>query len=151
MACQRIVGEQAMSVLKISIPFLALTLLLLGCAHGNSEFYADAVLNRPMPPDGDARMRECAWIRSEIARQQGLAGVGATMATTPLMAAAYQAMAQRNVAALESRASNIQCTAAFGSAPAAAPASGQSFDQCFARCQQYTDRTKDQCFDACNK
>jgi hypothetical protein len=73
------------------------------------------------------------------------------MATTPLMAAAYQTMAQRNVAALESRAADIQCTAAFSSAPAAAPASGQSFDQCFARCQQYTDRTKDQCFDSCNK
>ena len=54
-----------------------------------------------MPPDDDARMRECTWIRSEIARQQGLAGVGATMATSPLMAAAYQAMAQRNIAAME--------------------------------------------------
>ncbi len=32
----------------------------------------------------------------------------------------------------------------------AAPAS-DSFDQCFSRCRQYTDRTKDQCFDACNK
>jgi hypothetical protein len=105
-----------------------------------------------MPPDDEARMRECTWIRSEIARQQGLAGVGATMATSPLMVAAYQAMAQRNIAALESRASNVQCTAAFSNAPATAPATiRQSFDQCFARCQQYTDRTKDQCFDACNK
>ena len=26
-----------------------------------------------------------------------------------------------------------------------------SFDQCFSRCRQYTDRTKEQCFDACNK
>jgi hypothetical protein len=26
-----------------------------------------------------------------------------------------------------------------------------SFDQCFTRCRHYTDRTKDQCFDACNK
>ena len=25
------------------------------------------------------------------------------------------------------------------------------FDQCFTRCRQYTDRTKEQCFDACNK
>jgi hypothetical protein len=32
----------------------------------------------------------------------------------------------------------------------AAPAH-DSFDQCFSRCRQYTDRTKDQCFDACNK
>ncbi|MCG6933833.1 MAG: hypothetical protein LJE57_09340 [Gallionella sp.] len=32
----------------------------------------------------------------------------------------------------------------------AAPASN-SFDLCFSRCRQYTDRTKDQCFDACNK
>ena len=104
-----------------------------------------------MPADDDARMRECTWIRSEIARQQGLAGVGATMATTPLMAAAYQAMAQRNIAALEARAANVQCTASFSNAPVAVPVTRPSFDQCFARCQQYTDRTKDQCFDACNK
>jgi len=26
-----------------------------------------------------------------------------------------------------------------------------SFEQCFSRCRQYTDRTKGQCFDACNK
>ena len=129
----------------------ALTFLLIGCAHNNTQSYADAVLNRPMPADEDSRIRECTWIRSEIARQQGLAGVGATMATTPLMAAAYQAMAQRNIAALEARAANVQCTAAFSNAPTAAPATKQSFDQCFARCQQYTDRTKDQCFDACNK
>jgi hypothetical protein len=32
----------------------------------------------------------------------------------------------------------------------AAPAS-DSFDQCFSRCRKYTDRTKAQCFDACNK
>ena len=36
--------------------------------------------------------------------------------------------------------------------PAALAAPAQdSFDQCFSRCRQYTDRTKDQCFDACNK
>ena len=74
----------------------ALTFLLLGCTHNNTQSYADAVLNRPMPSDDDSRMRECTWIRSEIARQQGLAGVGATMATTPLMAAAYQAMAAKH-------------------------------------------------------
>jgi hypothetical protein len=32
-----------------------------------------------------------------------------------------------------------------------APAADNSFDLCFKRCRQYTDRTKDQCFDACNK
>jgi hypothetical protein len=91
-------------------------------------------------------MRECAWIRSEMARQTSLAQIGTQMATTPMMAIAYQGMSRQNVAALEARASNIQCTAAFSSAP---PSEGSSFDQCFSRCMGYTDRTKDQCFDAC--
>jgi hypothetical protein len=140
-----------MSIIRKTGALLAVMFSLLGCAQGNSQSYADAVLNRPMPADDDARRQECTWIRSEMARQRGLAGVGATMATTPFMAAAYQAVAQRNVAALESRAANIQCTAAFSNAPVAAPTTGPSFDQCFARCKQYTDRSKDQCFDACNK
>jgi hypothetical protein len=125
--------------------------LLLGCAHSNSQSYADAVLNRPMRPDNDARMRECGWIRSEIARQQGLTGAGATAATTPFMVAGLPSgsAAERRGTGVKSR--NIQCTAAFGNAPAVARAAGPSFDQCFARCQQYTDCTKDQCLDACNK
>lgn len=136
---------------KRAIPLIALTFSLLGCAQSNSQSYADAVLNRPMPPDGDARMRECAWIRSEIARQQGLAGVGATMATTPLMAAAYQAVAQRKIAALEFKSLQHSMHGGVHQRACRRYAGGQSFDQCFARCQQYTDRTKDQCFDACNK
>ena len=61
------------------------------------------------------------------------------------MALEHQAAAQRNMAALESRAEDIKCAGAFPSAPAASagqPAS--SFDQCFPRCKQYTDRTNEQ-------
>ena len=35
--------------------------------------------------------------------------------------------------------------------PVQAGPTPHSFDQCFSRCRQYTDRTKEQCFDACNK
>jgi hypothetical protein len=35
--------------------------------------------------------------------------------------------------------------------PAQAAQTTNSFDQCFSRCRQYTDRTKEQCFDACSK
>lgn len=35
--------------------------------------------------------------------------------------------------------------------PAQAAPTTNSFDQCFSRCRQYTDRTKEQCFDACSK
>jgi hypothetical protein len=35
--------------------------------------------------------------------------------------------------------------------PVQAAPTTNSFDQCFSRCKQYTDRTKEQCFDACNK
>ncbi|MEO9038701.1 MAG: hypothetical protein ABI265_01610 [Gallionella sp.] len=36
-------------------------------------------------------------------------------------------------------------------APVQAGSTPNSFDLCFSRCRQYTDRTKEQCFDACNK
>ncbi len=35
--------------------------------------------------------------------------------------------------------------------PVQAAPTTNSFDQCFSKCRQYTDRTKEQCFDACNK
>jgi hypothetical protein len=132
------------SLIRCSL-LITVTVALSGCTHQPN--YAEQVLNRPLPQTDQERENECALIRSEIARQQSLAQVGGTMATTPLMALAVQASARNNIAALESRASNVECTAAFSSVPS----SSKVFDQCFARCQQYTSRTKEQCFDACNK
>jgi hypothetical protein len=141
-------GNTESNVRYTTLIFAVSILVLSGCASQNThQNYADSVLNQPMPPTDEARKQECTWIRSEIARQQGLAGVGASIATSPLMAAAYQATARRNIAALESRAANIQCSAAFSNAPVTN--SQPNFEQCFSRCQQYTNRTKEQCFDAC--
>lgn len=135
--------------MRYSILIFAVSVLALnGCASQSThQKYVDSVLNRPMPPTDEARKQECAWIRSEMARQQGLAGVGTSIATSSLMAAAYQAAARRNIAALESRAAIIQCSAAFSNAPVTN--SEPNFEQCFSRCQEYTNRTKEQCFDAC--
>jgi len=125
-------------------------MLALATSASAEGSYADSVLNRPLPRDNDERIRECNWIRAEMVRQQNILALARTTLTNPLAVLQVQVVAQQNVAALESRAANIQCSAAFSSA--AVPNSpSSSFDQCFARCQQYTDRTKEQCFDACNK
>jgi hypothetical protein len=91
---------------------------------------------------------ECGQIRAEIARQQSLAQMSGAASTTPMMAMGFQAVARKKIATLESRAADLQCTAAFSSTVAP---TGQSFDQCFERCQQLTTRTKEQCFDSRNK
>ena len=136
-----------------------------GCATQSRVSYAESVSARPIPTTEDGRVRECDWIRGEIARQQGIAEMGGAMATSPFMAAAYRAAAQQNIAALNARAANVGCYAAFSPRQSQAmPVPAQpsesrpvrdgaklSFDQCFARCQELTDRTKDQCFDVCNK
>lgn len=121
---------------------------LSGCVKPEPDHYAENVLNRPLPTTQDERQRECAALRTEIARQQSLAQMGYAVLQDPILAAGFQGAANNHVAALESRAANIQCTAAFSSA--ASVPTGQSFDQCFARCTQLTSRTKEQCFDSCN-
>ena len=111
--------------------------------------YANSVLTRPLPRDDNERMQECNWIRWEMAKQQNVVAVARTTLTDPVMVIQLQVLARQNLAALDSRAANIQCSAAFSNAPA--QSSQTTFEQCFARCQQYTDRSKEQCFDACNK
>jgi hypothetical protein len=146
-------GKKATMRLCRSVLAVVTLFALSGCATPTREAtaqaaepsYSQQVLDRPIPTDEDARIRECNWIRSEIARQQGLAGAG-MFAPSPESAFLMRAIAQDRVAALLSRASNVGCTAAFGNSPAR-----QDFDACFSRCQRYTDRTKEQCFDACNK
>jgi len=130
---------------------LALGFIAIGCQQDNRQACAESVLNRPLPATDEERVRECNALRSEIARQQSLGQVGTVMATSPLMGVAMQAAARNNIAALEARASNVECTAAFSNASRPTTGKAPNFDQCFARCQEYTSRTKEQCFDACNK
>ncbi|WP_162085238.1 hypothetical protein [Sulfuriferula nivalis] len=134
---------------EIKLFILAIFTLLTGCANQPSQNYSDAILNRPLPANNDQRMKECNWIRSEIARQDVLGTTLASQQTSPFMVMAFKTRSQQNIAALESRAANIQCNAAFSNVVIAPTQT--TFDQCFSKCQQYTDRNKDQCFDACNK
>jgi len=102
----------------------------------------DVVLTRPKPATPEAQRQECSWIETSLDRQKSLANYVTATSTYPAVALAYQDQTQRNMAVLNSRAQTISCQAA------AAPG---SFDACFARCTQYTSRTKEQCFDACNR
>ena len=123
------------------VPFIALAFF--GCASEKripTEY--DLVLTRPKPATPDAQQQECAWIETSLQRQKSLASYVAATSTYPTTAVAYQDATQRNMAVLNSRAQQINCQA---------PAAGAPFDQCFARCRQYTDRTKEQCFDSCTK
>ena len=102
----------------------------------------DVVLARPKPTTPEAQRQECAWIETSLDRQKSLANYVTATSTYPAVALAYQDTTQRNMAVLNSRAQAISCQMAGGA---------QSFDQCFARCTQYTSRTKEQCFDSCNR
>lgn len=103
------------------------------------------------------RTQECSAIRSEIVRQQGIGAAVASTATNTMMLIAIRTKTQQIVADLESRAANIECNAAFSnvappSPPAERPSSDDkrpTFEECFAKCQQFTARTKERCFDAC--
>lgn len=121
----------------------SIALAFIGCASEKripTEY--DLVLTRPKPATPDAQQQECAWIETSLQRQKSLASYVAATSTYPTTAVAYQDATQRNMAVLNSRAQQINCQA---------PAAGAPFDQCFARCTQYTSRTKEQCFDSCNR
>jgi hypothetical protein len=119
--------------------------------------YADLV-NRPLPTSDAQRDSECSWLRSEMAHQQSIGQLGASMQQTPQMAIAYQSMARRNIAYLQSRFSQIQCdvmrvapTAPVVTQPPPQPqpAESMTLDKCFKKCRELTSQTEAQCFDAC--
>ena len=126
------------------ITLACLAVLVTGCSSPPPRIPTeyDVVLARPKPTTPEAQRQECSWIETSLERQKTLANYVTATSTYPATALAYQDATQRNVAVLNSRAQAISCQAA------AAPA---SFDACFARCTQYTSRTKEQCFAACNR
>lgn len=112
---------------------------------------------------------QCGAIRTEIARlrtkleeakrppdrvnpqvAQAIAGDAAWIATSSQLARPFsswfEASAPRKIAELEQCAAELQCGAAFSSAP-----SPWSFDKCFAKCKDMTGRDDAACFDACAK
>jgi hypothetical protein len=127
--------------------------VLSGC-HTPHNTYAELV-NEPPPTSDQNRDAQCAWIRSEIARQQTVGEMGASMQTTPMAAAMYRGVADKNIAYLQSRYSQIQCdvvrvapTAPVVPAqPSTAPT--MSLEECVAECRKLTSRTDAECFDAC--
>ena len=140
--------------MKRTAAAISLLVALCGCASKPPASDYDPVLARPTPATYDAQQQECAWIETALARQRSQAQYVALTAATPMMAIANQDAAQRNMAVLESRAAKINCRPAIGFPTSAFPSSGQSrlsFDECFARCRQYTGRSNEQCFDACNR
>ena len=123
---------------------LFLVAVIAGCSSAPPRIPTeyDVVLARPKPTTPDAQQQECSWIQTSLDRQKSLASYVTATSTYPATALAYQDATQRNMAVLQSRAQAISCQTA---------AAGVPFDQCFARCTQYTNRSKDQCFDACNR
>jgi hypothetical protein len=136
----------------ILVCILAVTLS--SCQSNRGNGYAD-LMDHPLPTTDAERDSQCAWIRSEVARQQSIAQYGTATATSPMMAVAIQSAARRNIANLQSRSSQIQCDVVRVAptqpvvAPAQPTAPAMNFDQCFAKCRELTTRTEAECFDSC--
>ena len=119
-------------------------LLVAGCA--SKESYQSSILSRPEPVSVEAIKKECLFLRQEIARKNaGVLHARSTLA--PLYAMAVQSELMEHIACLEARASNVGCTAAFSSNGNTQP----NINNCIDACKQNTNRTSEECFDACNK
>lgn len=67
----------------IRVGFCSVALAVTGaCQMQSRNGYADLV-NRPLPTSDSQRDSECSWLRSEVARQQSLGQLGASMQQTP--------------------------------------------------------------------
>ncbi|BAP88732.1 uncharacterized protein E1O_16010 [Burkholderiales bacterium GJ-E10] len=137
--------------------FLIVALLvtgITGCATHRPS-YAEQIAQIPQPTNDEDRQHKCAFLRGEIARQQNIAMVGAAQ-LQGMYALAIEASARNNIAALESRASDFDCSAAFSNQPvpmersAPADVAKSKIESCIDACKANTSRTSDACFDACN-
>lgn len=119
---------------------------LAGCANSPPKpSYEEQLAQLPVPQSEEQRQKVCTYLRSEIARMQNIAAYGATQ-MQPNMALYAQLAARKNIAAIEAKAAEFRCSAAF--AERQAPS---GIEACVATCKANTSRTPEQCFDACNK
>ncbi len=142
------------SIILIRIILLFVTaIFLIACASNEKTekpSYWDLPTSSVMPNTVEEKYAECGRIRDEIARQQTKADAANTM-FSPRFAMMVRGKARENIAELSSRAAKIRCHAAFSNTAAPETKRRMEFDQCFEKCREHTSRTKEQCFDACNK
>lgn len=122
-----------------------------GCAttnENNNENIKDLVLNAPEPKSDEERKKECSFLRDMISRAQGVYDGCTLVARDGFQLLLCRQNARNHITLAETRAANIGCTASFSNTQAQQKVK-MSFDQCFERCKQLTDRTKEQCFDSC--
>lgn len=82
---------------------------LSGCAQPDSQGYAHAIVDRPLPTSTDNIARECGFLNAEIVRQQSMAQAMPSQDLLPETAQAIQKATQTNIAALKSRATQMSC------------------------------------------
>jgi len=125
--------------LSAALLLVCLGILAGGCAttEKNAPTYAEQIMNRPLPVNEVDKQQECCWLRGEMTRQRALGGYGTAM---------------KDLATLESRASQAGCAPVRTDTQGGAPAtSGGNFDTCYMRCKQFTNKSNDVCFDLCTK
>jgi hypothetical protein len=116
---------------------VALSLVIIsGCASGPSQpTYLEQVAALPRPTSEAERENMCSKLRAEIARVQNMAAYGSAY-LQPNFAMYAQMAARNNVAALEAKAAEFRCSAAFAerNPPSA-------IEACVATCRANTFRT----------
>jgi hypothetical protein len=88
----------------------ALATALGSCAQQpRDQDYARSVLDRPLPTAKESALQECAFLDSEIIRQQNAARFVPQDQLLPETALTIQKATQTNIAALKLRASQLAC------------------------------------------
>ena len=106
-----------------------------GCATTQSKIptYAEQIMNRPLPATEAEKQQECSWLYGEIARERRLAGAGTST---------------QDLATLQLRVTQVGCRPV---ADTATQTGGANYQTCHAKCRQGTNKSNDDCFDACTK
>ena len=111
--------------------------------------YTDFSVDYNLPSSESEILKECQWIRNEIARVQSIMDVASSVPDSTLEQTYIRVLARRNLAWLDGRASALKCRSSFS--PHGDDPSQIKFDDCYNKCLKYTDFTKNECFDRCNK
>jgi len=95
---------------------------------------------QPVPQTEAERTEQCLALNREVARQTSLYPLAAQTS----YALAYQAKINDNIAALQSRRTQLACDVQQVETREKSP-----INTCFQKCRELTSRTEEQCFDAC--
>jgi len=127
--------------MKFFLSFILLVVIFCSCASKEMR-----IVDRTYPTDKDGIAKECAWIKSEIAKAKKV-GTSSPNQLSQMI----EIKTQNKITILEKRAHKLKCWNELSPVQSVEKIVFPPVDECIKNCKENTSNTPEECLELCDR